>query len=728
MNAQDARPTSSGTLWTIKLGTVVALVIGLGLWPRPAYADWRSLTGTLPEHVDRLDYVISPDSRIVAFTADINTDDVTELYAVPITETTPITLTPLNPPLVTDGNVNNSGITFTPDSQSLIYLADQEVVNRTEMYSVPVGGGLVQKLNPPLAVGGNVAQFRIDDKNKRIVYLADQETNEVFELWSIPLGGGTAENLSGPLVSGGKVGIFTLDPLSNRVVFSADAETDGKYELYSVPIAGGTRLKLNPPIELQGGGDSGIFSAFAVNPQLPVVVFIAREAAAPGGRLYSVFTAGGVPPNQLSFEMLATQRILSFRISPVGDRVIFNVGTKVGNTNAFKGNLYSNLIGGDPTTVVPVTETADPLFGADISGYRFLPNGSLPANVRIVYSFQNNAAAPVRLEAATVLGVRTPLYVPGPSDDPLSGFDFSPNNEWVMYQTSDGGTEQRIHTIPPTGGNATNFGLGRYQLITPDSARITYTRIVTIENRTELFSAQIFGGDERNLSGLNGTGYAFDVRASPDSKWIVFQTQINSQYDLRVSDGTEAQPPIPPITGLTVTNDGPKVVSDPISFTTSISGGTEISYTWDFGDGSAGSGITTTHPYTQAGVYTATVLATNATNSLSATTTVYVGDAVVAVTDNQYTPQHVTVAPGGTVIWVLKGGTHSVTAADGSFNQPAGSDWPPFVHVFVSAAATAATPISYHCTVHGALMFGTVTVTDEQDQDRLLLPSLRRER
>ena len=87
-----------------------------------------------------------------------------------------------------------------------------------------------------------------------------------------------------PLVAGGNVDIFRLDPLSNRVVYSADQDTNGKFEIYSVPVVGGTPLKLNPPIKLTGGGDAGIYSDFAVNPIIPVVVFIAREEAAPRGR------------------------------------------------------------------------------------------------------------------------------------------------------------------------------------------------------------------------------------------------------------------------------------------------------------------------------------------------------------------------------------------------------------------------------------------------------------
>lgn len=693
---------------------VALCAVGLGLWPHLARAEWHSLTGPLPDHVGQINAIVSPDSSTVVFTADIDTDNVTELYAVAISTTTPIKL---NPPLVNGGSVQTARVAVAPDSQTVFYIADQEVDNRNELFSVPIGGGVSTKLNGTLAAGGNVTQFKIDKDTNRIVYMADQETNEVFELWSVPIGGGTAVKLNGALVPGGNVVVFEIDPLSDRVVFSADAETDGKSELYSVPIAGGSVTKLNPPIVLTGGGDSGIGSNFAINPVVPVVVFIAREADARGGRVYSIPTAGGTP-QQLSFNLLDTQRILHFLISPFGDRVVFSVGTRVGSTNAFKGTLHSNLIGAGG--LADVTDTADPLFGTD--NFRFLPDGS-----RVVYSFQKNAAAPIVLASATPLGVRSTLYSPGVSDPPLFNFVASNNSEWVMYQTSDSGLVRNVRMIPPTGGSFTNHGFGAFQAITPDSNRILYTRFLDAENHTDLFSAQVFGGGERNLSGMGGAGFVIDVRVSPDSKWVVFTAQVDGRHDLRASDGNEAQPPI---TGLSAANDGPKVVASPVAFTTVITGGEEISYTWDFGDGGSGSGSSTTHVYQQAGVYTATVTATGSANVVTATTTVYIGNAVVEVTDNQYTPQHVTIPHGGTVVWVLKEGVHSVTADDGSFEQPVGSDWPPFVHTFdhIAAASTNA-PIAYHCSLHGASMSGTVTVTDvtEGGQNRTLLPLVRNE-
>src|SRR4051794_27103571 len=136
MKAREAKT------WITLSMAAALLLVSAAWWPRPIRADWRSLTGPLPAYVSRIDYQISPDSKMVAFTADLDTDDVVELYPEPITGTHPIKL---NPPLVKNGEVFT--FLFTPDSQSILYLADQEVDNRFELYSVPVTGGEAKKLN-----------------------------------------------------------------------------------------------------------------------------------------------------------------------------------------------------------------------------------------------------------------------------------------------------------------------------------------------------------------------------------------------------------------------------------------------------------------------------------------------------------------------------------------------------------------------------------------------------
>jgi plastocyanin len=184
-----------------------------------------------------------------------------------------------------------------------------------------------------------------------------------------------------------------------------------------------------------------------------------------------------------------------------------------------------------------------------------------------------------------------------------------------------------------------------------------------------------------------------------------------------------AQPPDPPV-GLTADNNGPNEVNEVVDFVAAVTSGTEISYTWDFGDGDVGSGITTSHAYEESGIYTATVVASNAAASVTATTTVYIGDAVVDVRNTSFSLRDVTIPAGGMVVWVLRGGTHSVTADDGSFEQPADDDWPPFVQTFATADV-----YPYYCTIHGFQggigMAGSVTVSGPAQQRKLLLPTIQ---
>jgi PKD repeat protein len=78
-----------------------------------------------------------------------------------------------------------------------------------------------------------------------------------------------------------------------------------------------------------------------------------------------------------------------------------------------------------------------------------------------------------------------------------------------------------------------------------------------------------------------------------------------------------------PIAGLVANNDSPTLLGTPTTFTATVTAGTNVSFTWDFGDESAlQSGEWVTHSYSIAGTYTATVTANNSANQLSASTSV----------------------------------------------------------------------------------------------------------
>lgn len=79
----------------------------------------------------------------------------------------------------------------------------------------------------------------------------------------------------------------------------------------------------------------------------------------------------------------------------------------------------------------------------------------------------------------------------------------------------------------------------------------------------------------------------------------------------------EAAAPI----GLTANSDAPTNLGNPTTFTATVTSGMALSYLWDFGDGSSGTGSVAVHTYAAMDTYTVTVTAENGGGSLSAVTT-----------------------------------------------------------------------------------------------------------
>jgi hypothetical protein len=78
------------------------------------------------------------------------------------------------------------------------------------------------------------------------------------------------------------------------------------------------------------------------------------------------------------------------------------------------------------------------------------------------------------------------------------------------------------------------------------------------------------------------------------------------------------------ISGLSASNDSPTALGQTTIFTATVTSGSDVSYTWEFGDGNIGSGAVISHAFASTGMYTATVAASNPVSSDTATTTVTV--------------------------------------------------------------------------------------------------------
>ena len=207
-------------------------------------------------------FAISADGSRVVYAADQDVNNVTELYSVQTGEE-PIRL---NGSLVGGQNVQAAWI--APDGLTVAYVADQDTPGVYELYSVPIDGSAAPtKISGTMTFNGDVNQGRDEVQIRQdswlVVYMADQDYDGIVELYSTPIDGSAAPiKLNGTLAPGGDVESdfqFALDGAA--VVYRADQSVPDVIELLRVPVLGGdpTRLSLNP---VEGGN----VESFSVSP------------------------------------------------------------------------------------------------------------------------------------------------------------------------------------------------------------------------------------------------------------------------------------------------------------------------------------------------------------------------------------------------------------------------------------------------------------------------------
>jgi len=387
------------------------------------------LNGPLVAGADVDDFfLISPDGSTVVYLADQETEELFELYSVPITGGTPVKL---NGSLPAGGNVLDPttlvpSFGMSPDSTTVVYLADQETDEVIELYSVSIGGGPATKLNGSLTGAGDVLPwpkhgpaFEITSDGARVVYLADQETDEVIELYSVPIGGGTPVKLHGTLTSG-KVFDFQLSPDGFTVVYRAMLDGSALIELFSVSVNGGAQARLNAPVHTA-------VEAYSISPDSSTVLFTGNVQVSTVWELFSVPIDGIAEPVRLNGEIVSGGRIVGFQISPDSSNVVYQADQEV----YLRHEVYSvPIAGGTAVNLNPQLLPDDDVWSASIT----------PDSSSVVYRAWL-AASGARLYRVPING-GTPVWLndsPAVSDRNIGSFEISPdgtNVTWITHEFS----------------------------------------------------------------------------------------------------------------------------------------------------------------------------------------------------------------------------------------------------------------------------------------------------
>lgn len=307
-------------------------------------AQWK-LSGVLQSqgNVNSKGVRVTPGSTRVIYLADELQDEVHELFSVPAAGGEAVRL---NPQLVSGGDVLPNPIQLSPLGDRVLYLADQNVDETFEIFTVPVAGGPSVRVNGTLVAGGNVREnsLQFSPDGDQVLYIADQIANEVYELFVAPSTGGDSLRLNSQLVSSGDVTAAAFSSDGERVVYIADRFTNDIFELFSVPTAGGESIRLNEALtSLRDVSD------FEITPDGQYVVYLSDQEVDEKYELYAVPIEGG-EIRKLNGEMIAFGDVKSWLISPDGSQIVYRADQNIDEQfEIFSVSLLDHVLPGDFT-------------------------------------------------------------------------------------------------------------------------------------------------------------------------------------------------------------------------------------------------------------------------------------------------------------------------------------------------------------------------------------------
>ncbi len=290
-----------------------------------------------------MDYQVTPDGKNLIYRyVDETTDPVTSrLYSVPIAG-------PANFYYDLSGTIINGGGVYpyflvSPDNRYVVFAAEKEVVDKTELYSFFLASPdpnmtTAVKLNVSIPDDRdvNVSTFKISPNSQRVAYSAYQ--NNQHDLFSVPIDGPSTDNVkinqpinpSFPFSWNDSI-IFTPD--SSRIVFTSMQDEPDIIDLFSVPAAGpaSSAIKLNPAQVKQSSGYAMVMNP-VVSPNGQRVFYTANLVIDRTDLVVSPALGPSSLSRNISAVSSTNNAVARFTLVPGGSKVVFS-GPVVSSTN-----------------------------------------------------------------------------------------------------------------------------------------------------------------------------------------------------------------------------------------------------------------------------------------------------------------------------------------------------------------------------------------------------------
>jgi Tol biopolymer transport system component len=465
-------------------------------------AALEQLNETLPRaDANASQPVVSPDGKWIAFRGDLDTENVFELYVMPVTGGPAVRV---NAPAVSGRYVY--WFEWSPDGTRLAYNADPNGDGAREIFIVDYDGNNHKQISNPTGttpvlnyrlptataawspnsryVRQRVVNADTDDlvgldvydtasggaSSTRVVnftnpiyegsstfiewastssfiaFIAEQDIAEVKELYLVTPNGSSLFKVNDDLSVGGDVGKFEWSPNGRHIAYRAHKTIAGINDLYVFTIASLSRRQVSVP-RLPNSG--GVFAPIAWSPDSTSLAYRAYIDSNTVVDLYTVKADGsdGVKINPL---MPSGSRVQNIAWSPLSDQLAYSADQETPNVV----ELFAATPG-----VPGIAKLNAALTGADILHFSWSPDGA-----QLVYSagivLSGELQAELFVADAGGLGVAQLDSVFVQSWSPYTKFlDWSPDSLRVTYVTGEAsGGKQVLRSVSVTGGVAVDLG------------------------------------------------------------------------------------------------------------------------------------------------------------------------------------------------------------------------------------------------------------------------------
>ena len=187
------------------------------------------------------EWAISPDLQYVVYTTSNPTGSVWNLFRSDFLTGSAVQL---NPTFDNGGRVTDFKV--TSDAQRVVFRTGQ-IVRDFELFSVLSNGDGLVRLNTDLTTNQSlgVDQFQVSPDGKHVVFSADLNVRQRLEIFSTPVTGGTLQRLNPDRRKFSEFDRFLISDDSETVFMELTPTSGGFHDIYAAPLTGGAARMLS---------------------------------------------------------------------------------------------------------------------------------------------------------------------------------------------------------------------------------------------------------------------------------------------------------------------------------------------------------------------------------------------------------------------------------------------------------------------------------------------------